>query len=133
MRTRPIALTIALIFSAPLRSAEPSSRDWTRTDTILASVYVAAQVADWSQTRQICRYPNLHESNPFLGDHPSAGAINRHFLKTTILGLSIAYLLKKTCPAWVSRAWLAANIGIEIDCIATNYRNGIKIQFGVTF
>lgn len=133
MRARLIALTIALIFSAPLRSAEPSSRDWTRTDTLLASVYVAAQFADWNQTRQICRYPALHESNPMLGDHPSAGAINRHFLKTTILDLAIAYLLKKTCPPWVSRAWLAANIAIEIDCIRANYRNGIKIQFGMKF
>jgi hypothetical protein len=128
-----IALILALALSAPLCAAEPDSHDWTRTDTLLASAYVAAQIADWNQTRQICRYPDLHESNPAIGDHPSAGAINRHFLKTTISDLTIAYLLKKTCPAWVSRAYLAASIGIEIDCIRTNYRNGIKVQFSIKF
>lgn len=133
MRPRLLLPLLALTISAPLRAVEPNPRDWTRTDTILASAYVAAQLADWGQTRQICRYPGLEESNPALGPHPTAGQINRHFAKTTVCGLAVAYILRKTCPAWVSRAFLSCSIAIEVDCIATNCRNGIHVQYGVKF
>lgn len=133
MRTRPIALTIALIFSAPLPSAEPGSRDWTRTDTLLAAVYVASELADWSQTSQIKDHPGLHEDNPALGMHPDQGQINRHFIRCTISDLAIAYILRKVAPAWVSRSFLLACTIQEIECIRTNYRNGIKVKVGIKF
>jgi hypothetical protein len=121
---------LALLLSFPLAAQD---HEWTRTDTVLAGVYVSAQLADWNMTRQICRYPELRESNRALGDHPGAGAINRHFLKTTVLDLAIAYLLKKTCPFWVSRAYLSACIGVEIGSLSDCYHHGLRVQFGVKF
>ena len=133
MRTRLIALTIALVFPLPLRASESDSHDWTRTDTLLASVYVASELADWSQTSQIRNYPGLHEDNSALGMHPDQGQINRHFIRCTISDLAIAYILRKVAPAWVSRSFMLACTIQEIECIRTNYRNGIKVKVGIKF
>jgi len=124
---------IALILSAPLRSTDAKSRDWTRTDTLLASVYIASELADWSQTSQIRDYPGLRESNPALGPHPTQGQINRHFLKATISDLAIAYVLRKIAPAWVSRSFMVACTIQEIESVRSNHRLGIRVKIGVTF
>lgn len=124
---------ISGLLALPLVCREADEHRWTSTDTLLSGAYVGVQFVDWMQTREICRHPGLRESNPVLGDHPSAGAVNRHFLKTTITDLALAYVLKKVAPPWVSRTFQSMNIGIEINCINTNRKNGIQVNLGFTF
>jgi hypothetical protein len=85
------------------------------------------------QTREICRHPELDESNPALGPHPTAGQINRHFITSTLMDLALAYVLKKVAPPWVSRTFQSVNIGIELDCINANRKNGIRVNLGFAF
>lgn len=108
-------------------------RDWNKVDTAIAAVYVASELADWSQTSQIHKYPNLWESNPALGEHPTQAQINNHFFRCIVTDVAIAYLLRRVAPKWVSRSFLIALTIRETSCIQNNYRNGIKIKLGFTF
>jgi hypothetical protein len=124
---------ISGLLALPLMCKAEDERQWTRADTMLSGIYVGAQFVDWLQTREICRHPELHESNPALGAYPTAGAINRHFVKTTVIDLLLAYVFKKVAPPWVSRTFQSVNIGIEIDCININRKNGIRVNLGFAF
>jgi hypothetical protein len=126
---KPAALALFLAF--PLLAQDPHS--WGTTDTLFASAYVAASWADWNQTSQIHRYPTLRESNPALGHNPTQAQINRHFVKCTLSDLAVAYLLRKICPAWVSRGYLSCCLAIEAECVRTNLYNGIQIRIGGKF
>ena len=53
---------------------------WDTTDKAVGVAAATAFVIDWRQTQSIARDPqHWSELNPMLGQHPSVGAVNRHF------------------------------------------------------
>lgn len=118
---------LALALS-PLLQAAPS--DWSKTDTAVEAVVIAAMICDWRQTREFARTPQppnkeLYERNPFLGDNPSPGAINRFFIGGAALHVLLAVWMG---PEWRHR-WQGFQLGLSAVCIANNAKIGVRLKF----
>lgn len=97
MTRRALAIFLAALFLL----SSCSGRGWTRADTARQAAIVALQVADWQQTRWIVRHPDgWHETNPFLGDHPSMDRVDTYFPVLILGHAAISYALP---PEW--RKW----------------------------
>ena len=83
-----------------------------------ALVLTATLLADWGQTRYIIKHPEqYHETNVYLGAHPSSGRINVYF--ATVIGVGL--LLP---PSW---QWALS--AFEISVIAHNRSIGVRVSF----
>jgi hypothetical protein len=103
-----------------------SGSKWTTLDTILQSTYAFTLIADWAQTRQICKFDNLQESNPIMGRNPSNKTINIFFVGNFLIHTTISYFLPKPYRT----VWQAYFIGVEKEAIEHNKNSGIHINFG---
>lgn len=141
---KKIALAL-LISTSPL--AAHATDPWTKTDTTLEAVVLAAFVVDWNQTIQIgqfyplpicvtaavpngpsntaCRKSAFHEINPILGAHPNGARTTVYFMGCAALHATVAYLLPKPYRT----IWQSIAIGVEADVVQTNYTAGFKIRF----
>ena len=77
----------------------------------------ALMVVDFQQTQNITsQYPRYRETNPLLGEHPSAVGVTAHFALT---GTGLALLSgKATCGQ--QRALWGAVVAVEGFCVANN-------------
>jgi hypothetical protein len=116
-----LSLVLSSFFS--LAAADP----WTKTDSIVELCAVdPALVLDWGQTRSIAKGPGRHyEQNIALGLHPSLASVNRYFIGALVLHPIITYVMPE---AW-RRSFQAGTVGLEIGCIAHNYKIGIRVNF----
>lgn len=89
--------------------------------------YLALHGMDWAQTRTIAKSPHqFHETNPFLGEHPSVGKVNNYFLST---GLMHA-LLANQLPPELAKIFQYGSMGFEAGFVG---KNKFKLGIGMTF
>ena len=105
-------------------------RAWTGTDTLFEAVFGVVVYLDWKQTIEFTqnpdKYPDCHETNVFLGGHPTRRRINTVVAASFLAHALIAYELPQPYRAWWQFVW----IGIEADVIHTNYVvTGVAIKF----
>jgi hypothetical protein len=118
------ALLVAL--SLALTAAPAAAADWSRTDTALTGAALTGLAVDWGQTRTIARNPaRFNELNPFLGEHPSVGRVDRYFALAMLgtVGLAIAL------PSEYRKIFLYGLILRETAVVITNYSIGIRASF----
>ena len=99
--------------------------DWSTTDKALAASAMTAYALDWAQTRDIANHPDLYETNPLLGRHPSNGKINIHFIGTGLITLGIAHVL----PSTYRKLFLTGVVVVEARFISHNAHLGLKVRF----
>lgn len=85
-------------------------------------LYLLLHFLDYQQTSYIVRHPeSYHETNIFLGHHPSQEKVNNYFL---ITGLGHG-LLTFSLPEKYRKIWLTTTITIESSYVLNNLRIGI--------
>ncbi len=113
---------VLVIFCAP---DDARADDWTQQDTYRETVYIALDAIDWRQTQDIVRHPNLYETNPVLGLHPTNARINAWFAASMATQIAIAYVLPEKWRA----AWQYAGIGLEAVMVGNNKHLGLNVKF----
>jgi len=119
--TPKCALCLALLAS-PLVGQR--SDQWRTTDKALLVSSTALLMLDWFQTLGIAEIDTLHERNPILGRHPSAGTVNTYFLLTEAGNTIVALKLK----GWKRSAWLAAVTAVELRALHRGARFGVTLR-----
>jgi hypothetical protein len=99
--------------------------EWTEKDTIRQSVFTIVDLMDWKQTQDIARHPNLHETNPLLGSHPTNAKINEMLFFTYGVQIGIAYILPENYRA----VWQYSSIAWEAIIVGKNRQIGLKVGF----
>ena len=75
-------LTLLMLFSG---AAHADFDSWSTTDKSLFAAHTALTIADWGQTRDITRRPDeYHETNMFLGQHPSKQKVDLFFVASLV-------------------------------------------------
>lgn len=109
-----------IAFALLLAAGCATSRQWTKTDTLLEVGFLAVEAIDWSQTVQMAEFSEAHRSitdvNPILGPHSTPWGVTGYFATTTALHAGVAYLLPKPMRAVWQMAW----IGLEAGTVAHN-------------
>src|ERR1019366_421470 len=95
--------------------------EWTEADTVREAVYLTLHAIDWNQTLQIANHPDLQESNPILGQHPSAAKINEYMAGAALLQITVAYFL----PEKYRKAFQYIAIGEKIPNVLGNFSLGL--------
>lgn len=98
---------------------------WRTSDTIRQIGVNALIAVDYGQTLDIKNHPELEESNPILGEHPSDRAITGHFLTISILHPLISYMLPHGMREW----WQYGSMVYWSAVIYHNHQLGVKIDF----
>lgn len=119
-----LVVSLLLVFAACAHADD--KRKWTHTDTVLQIAYYTLHAADWLQTRYIAKHPDrYYECNPIIGKHPGVGKVNTYFAVSAGINTVIPYLL----PRPYRTIWQGGIIAVEVGCVASNARVGIKLQF----
>jgi len=114
-------LAILLLLPASVHAG-----DWDKTDTALLTSALVVTAVDWGQTRTIARNPDrFHEHNPFLGSHPSTGAVDKYFTVAMLGTVGIAIALPQTQRRW----FLGGVTFLETVVVISNDRIGIRASF----
>lgn len=125
---RLILLCAILLLPAALRAQE---RAWSTADVSLLAAYQVVRFVDWRQTRNIATQKNpdgtyvWHENNPLLGEHPSVGRVNTHYVLSAIGVTAVAHYL----PNRYRRAFLTGAVVFEVAIVARNYHLGIAMRW----
>jgi len=69
-------------------------------------------------------YPDLYETNPILGKHPSAGEVNRYFLASAIVHVAVSWALPKE---W-KPVWQYAGIVVQTSVTVKNNEMGLDVK-----
>ena len=98
---------------------------WRTQDTV-RQVAIAAMIAvDHGQTLDLKNHPELEETNPLLGKHPTDREINAHFITVQILHPLISYML----PHGMRDIWQWGSMGLWGAVIINNSQLGLKLDF----
>ena len=83
-------------------------------------------VADWGQTRNIVQNPaQYHENNLLLGEHPSMGKVNTHFITALAVSNGIMIALPKKYRPYFAGGLAAVEMGV----VVRNNSMGLKVSF----
>lgn len=104
-------------------------RKWSTENRRLETAYQVVHAADFIQTLQIENHPELRETNPFLGDHPSKGKILVWYMTTSYGHAFITNAFDDGAPEWMGRTWQILTIGDAVNAVYGNYRLGLKVGF----
>lgn len=100
--------------------------EWSKTNTALEIGYAILLLADWNQTKQIAKNPEIyHERNPLFSRHPSVSEVNWKFAVGLIGHIGISALL----PNKYKVIWQSTTIAMETVCVSNNYNIGISVDF----
>ena len=128
-----VVLFIALIFATPALAdplAAPILNPSDRTVWAYEGLYQVENAIDYGQTLDIKRHPNVVESNPFLGRHPSDAAIFRLKAADALGHAAItAVLLRLHAPRPALFIWELATIGSQGVGLINNYGLGLRVRF----
>jgi len=91
----------------------------------LEIAYQTLAIADWAQTHEIVRRPDMHETNPILGRSPPKNEINRYFVLCGVAHAAVSFIL----PEKYERYWQYVSISVESAYVAHNYNIGIRVRF----
>lgn len=126
MRLARLQIAAAGLATAVGHTPATAADEWSEPQLEKAAALATLTAADWAQTRNIARHPvRWHETNPLLGEHPSVGAVDRHFALSAMLGAAALHAL----PSRYRDMALNAGLVIEATCVANNLRLGIGIKF----
>jgi hypothetical protein len=112
------------------RCALAGELDETPKTPALEWVYQASAAADMLTTLDIKNHPNLQESNPIMGPHPSDGRVLAYFAGYDLLHYGITRILVDVnAPRALVTGWELFTIGYETDLVVHNYRFGLRFAF----
>lgn len=121
MKANPIILSLLLAAWSSLSVAADLSPVEQRREVLVASTLVI----DALQTLDIKNHPNLRETNPILGSHPSDEKIVAYFV-----GVGFGhYAVTKAIPAEYRAAWQYGWAALEIATIIRNRRLDLRFNF----
>lgn len=124
-----LSISLLLLLTKPGAVFCGERHAWTTSDTLLQSTFIGLTIIDWKQTREFTgnrhKYPDMYETNPLMGPHPSARKVNIIMATSIIAHTVTAVLLSKPYRTYWQGLWIA----VEIRCIYANYRAGISIHF----
>ena len=98
---------------------------WTQADWNRQFAYTVLDLADWAQTRYIATRPQFHETNRFLGEHPSLGKVNNYFAAT----LAAHWLITDLLPSRYRPVWQYGTITFEAYFVLHNRSLGVGFKF----
>ncbi len=104
-----------------------SDRAWTTPDKALAAAFQVLNLADWAQTRQAARRPELYQekgSNWLIGDHPSTGKVN---LLMAAAALGQPLIADRLSGPWRD-IFQALTIGGKATTVNNNRQLGLDIM-----
>lgn len=115
-------LFILALAAAPTHAADP----WSDADIAREAVYLTLHAADWRQTRVAAERPDRFvETNPILGEYPSARRIDGYFAATALLHVGVVHVLPASWRPAFQYFW----IGVEAGQAVRNYRVGVRMDF----
>jgi hypothetical protein len=123
-----ILLLYAILVSTA--KADENYGNFFSTQPKLEWVFDAALAADMMTTADIKNHPNLIETNPVLGEHPTDAAIIGYGLAAAGLHAAVTYeMVSQGVPKGIITAWEAVSIGVETGFAAHNYSLGLRFKF----
>jgi len=113
----------------------PSSKEWSKDDTVMEGVHALSLLADWAQTRTIAqkdkRGHNYHEANPItqkiIGKNPRVQDVDL-YMALSLLGHG---LISRKLPPKYRKIWQTMTLGGRLQAVMNNDRIGIG--FGAKF
>jgi len=119
-----LGLILGFLIAAGLSGA--LSKEWKTTDTAMLIAAESMLLADYNQTLQISRHPELYyERNRIMGTHPGRGTVNTYFIAAALITAGIA----KALPVKYRRMFLGGVIGVEAITVAGNKAIGLRVAF----
>lgn len=113
-------LALLMMFCAP------AFAQWTPEQRTLATIYMAAHVVDWGQTRAIAKnHHRWEELNPTLGRKPSMSRVNAHFIIAPLIG----YTILDNMSSESRTTWLRTLAQMQVAIAANNAHVGIHVSF----
>lgn len=125
-RNRIVSTAAAAVLALGLsHQAHAEGREWTNSQLAWGAAGLALTAIDWGQTRNISRNPDrFKELNPLVGEHPSLGQVNRHFIvSAALIGLAAHYL-----PEYRD-VILKMHVGLQVANTARNFSIGLRVEF----
>lgn len=123
--TERVILLLCFLFVI-LFSPRSHADDWSTGDTYREVTFQTLWVVDFGQTRNISEHTQqYYETNHYLGQHPTLGAVDRYFIVGAALHAGIAYVLPESLRA----PFQYVTIGIETGYVAHNFHLGIGVKF----
>ena len=118
-----LGIFLSVLLSSPVYA---ESREWTSEEKLWGTATGVLLLSDWSTSQNMShRYnENYYEKNPLLGQHPTANAINLHFLIATPL----IFLAADQIPEYRKEILQAVSL-IELVTVGNNLRLGLHFQF----
>ena len=98
---------------------------WSKQDIVLEAAYMVVTAADLSQTLQIKHHPDMVETNPLMGEHPSDKRIRSHFATCAVLHVLAVDLL----PSKYRGMFQMLGIGFESAVVYHNNTIGLNVRF----
>jgi hypothetical protein len=124
-RATGLAARIVLLALSLDGSFPASAADWSLEEKRLLFGALTLHACDWAQTKEIARNQvRYYESNPLLGESPSASRVNNYFIGTAAATALAAHLLPR-----YRRAILTGALVIETSVVARNQNIGVSIKF----
>jgi hypothetical protein len=94
--------------------------------------FQAMQIADYSQTSQIAKYPDRYKEKLAawaIGEHPSQSSVNEYFIAEALLHLGVSELLLRHGNKKVYASWQVFTIVGKTGNVIDNYGVGLKVKF----
>lgn len=115
----------AIVLCLALLALPAQAREWTDEELRWGAALAVTRLVDWGQTRYIAKHPDrFREVNPLIGDHPSLGEVNRHFIVSTALMFAAAHYL----PQYRTRL-LQVYVVVGAGYVVHNIGIGVRFQF----
>lgn len=123
-------LVLCALHATQSRAAETGDLPFFPSMPKLEYAFDAALMADMLTTADIHNHPPLIETNPILGQHPSAGKIAAYGAGVAVFHALITYeLVSQGVPSPIVTAWEAVSIGVELGYTGHNLSLGCKLRF----
>lgn len=120
---------VAVLLSLSLGGCIQFDRKWSTETRALEVGYQTMHAVDAIQTTRIRQHPELKESNPLLGEHPTNGKIWVWYMTTAYGHALITNALDEHAPRWVTRTWqIATLLGVSYT-VHHNYQMGLTLSF----
>lgn len=125
---------IMLLYGSHVCAAEWFS-DFDKNDLMWQAGSTFVTVLDWGTTLDIVDRPDeFHETNWYLGEHPSRGKVNKYFAIVIAANWGIAWALPTDAEIlnyhvkprrWFQYVW----VGAETAVVAHNLSIGLRFNF----
>lgn len=129
-----VALAMVVLVGMPVHAAEWFT-NFSKSDWLWQGGSTLATVADWGTTLDIVAKPDqYHETNWYLGEHPSRGKVNKYFSIAIAAQWGIAWALPTDAEIfnchikprrWFQYVWT----GVESAATAHNLAIGLRFNF----